>query len=129
MSHSAAMPDLATSTFAFCVLSVAEQAVIAPPTQSVFAGTSISLQCLTEVPGTHATWQDTEDNPFSGLVLNASSADSGDYTCTIVDFSTGGAPIYSTMVQLQVIGMIISYSAIYSCHTNNDTIHDLKLLN
>lgn len=86
------------------ILPIAEQSINAPPTQLVVADNDINLQCSSEIPGTAVTWRDLQDDSFAGSVIGASLEDQGDYSCVLVETATGGTPIFTAVIRLQVIG-------------------------
>lgn len=86
------------------VLYIAEQSINAPAIQQVVAGSDIELQCSSEIPGTSTIFSDS-NGPLTSATLHEVHLDQqGEYNCLVIDLTADGNNIYTTTIQLQVIG-------------------------
>lgn len=81
------------------------QSIHAPATQRVIADTDAELQCSSEIPGTNTNLQGPGNTPLTSAALHRVNLEhQGMYQCTVIALSEGGNEIYTTFIQLQVVG-------------------------
>lgn len=69
------------------------------------AGSDIELQCSSEIPETATIFSASDDSPLASATLHEVNLNQqGEYNCLVIDLTTDGNNIYTTMIQLQVIG-------------------------
>ena len=86
-----------------------EASVNAPAIQEVVANSSIQLQCSVPFDGTLTNWVslDTSDD-IDGSLNQVNLDQQGRYTCSIVVPSESSSEIYTTTIELRVLGKIMT---------------------
>lgn len=89
----------------YVILITALQSINAPSTQAVLVNTNFNLKCSSAIPGTSVLFRDTSDQPFPGLVSNATLSNQGEYGCLVIETS-GGNRLYRATIHLLVVGKL-----------------------
>ena len=91
---------------------LAEQSIAAPAAQKVVAGRDGELQCTSGIPGSETTLRNPQNEVLASVTLQqVSLEDQGRYECSVIALGEGGNEIYTTYIDVQVIGKNINFWA------------------